>query len=513
MFLLNTISKKDSEDNSRKSRFRVLLLVCTLIIALVWVSFSVFSSGNIRFDSERMTYDRDGVITQYRSEGRIILAFLLQYLFPAVWNPVLYGIIFLLFFLASGAVLTYFLARFTSFRWPALLYALFFLLYGTSPVWAFQVYFTLQSPVVAFGMLVAVFLAISDVRIRTEKTSLSLRILLECTALIGCSVLMLIYQSLIIYYLTAAAMLLFCRLLEGIAPSWKSVILWALRIVLSLIIYIFIAKSVRSGDSDYLMYQIQWRRLSVFTCLKDIVIEFGKILFMSHSGHFSLYLPGLIMVVILLVRKLRGQTVQKNVAAMLILTSAALLLLPMAISIMEGSRPVPRTQFALQIVAAFLPLCFLAESGKLSRIVLAIACFIVVLQSVLVFRLIYTDNRRNDFDLEAASRISEDLSSAGAQDQPLVFIGSLGFPDESLFLEKTDVFGLSFFEWSVQPDQPTSATNGSIRMLNATTKTFHSYPDASMVSEAVQLANDMPAYPNEGYCRSTGSFCIIKLSD
>ena len=512
MFLLNNVSKKDSDDNVRKSRFAVLLLVCTLIIAIVWVSFSV-SSNNIRFDSDRMTYDREGVITQYRSEGRIILAFMLQHLFPAVWNPVLYGILFLLFFLASGMTLSFFLAHFTSFRWPSVLYALFCLLYGTSPVWAFQVYFTLQSPVVAFGMLVAVFLAVSDVRIRTEKTSLPLRILLECTALIVCSVLMLIYQSLIIYYLTAAAMLLFCRLLEGIAPSWKSVILWALRIVLSLLIYIFIAKSVRSGDSDYLMYQIQWRRLPVFTCLKDIVIEFGKILFMAHSGHFSLYLPGLIMVVILLIRKLRNQTVQKNVAAMLILTAAALLLLPMAISIMEGSRPVPRTQFALQIVAAFLPLCFLAESGKLSRIVLAIACFIVMLQSVLVFRLTYTDNCRNDFDVKAASRISEDLSSAGAQDQSLVFIGSLGFPDESFLLEKTDVFGLSFFEWSFQPDQAASATNGSIRMLNTTTKTFHSYPDSSMVSEAVQLANDMPAYPNEGYCRSTGSFCIIKLSD
>ena len=324
---------------------------------------------------------------------------------------------------------------------------------------------------------------------------------------------MLIYQSLIIFYLTAAAVLLFCRLLHGAAIKWPAFLLWAARILLSLLLYVWIAKSVRGGESSYLMNQIQWRSQPLLTCLKDIAIEYGKILTISHSGHFSLYLPGMILLIILLVGKLRNQGQTKHETILLVLSAAALLLLPMAISIMEGSRPVPRTQFALQVIGAFLPVCFPAETKKACRPLVILLFFAVILQSALVVRLTNTDNRRNEQDLDAANRITADLIDLDTEDKPLVFIGTLPFADDSMDLEKTDIFGLSFFEWSYDPARPGSATPGAIRLLSAVSEKPYASPTSAMRSQAAKLASSMPAYPNEGYLFVTDKYCIIKLSD
>ena len=500
------------EQSRQKKVFISLLLLCALLIGILWFAFA--TSDNIRFDNDQMLYDREGRITQYRWEGRIVLAFLLEHCFPAQWNPLLYGLVFLLLFVSSGAVLTLFLYRFTERAWPLPLYVLFFLLFESSPVWAFQFYFTVQAPAVALGMLAATILAASDVRLRTEpRRSPLLRILFEAAALLLCTALILIYQSLIIYYATVALLLLFCRLLRGVSLRWPSVLLWAVRVVLALLLYVYIARTLRGGDSYYLMNQIHWGREPVETCLANIAVELGKLLFLSHAGHFSLYLPGIILTVVLLILKLRKRDFARHEAVLLVLCAIALCLLPLAISVMEGSRPVPRTQFAVQLVSAFLPLCFAAEITRARKPIMIVLALVVLLQGVLVARLTYTDNRRSAADVEAANRITGDLQALGAEDKPLVFIGTAAFSDETLLMEKTDVIGLSFFEWSYNPERPGSAASGAFRLLRAASGRSYAWPGGDMVSEAAALAESMPSYPSDGYLLETDRFCVIKLSE
>ena len=94
-------------------------------------------------------------------------------------------------------------------------------------------------------------------------------------------------------------------------------------------------------------------------------MEFGKTLFMIHSSHFSLYLPGIALLGVFLARRKRqGPDRQWE---WLLAAGIALVLLPMAMSIFQGSRPVPRTQFALQICAAF-PVVFFAADPRESII-------------------------------------------------------------------------------------------------------------------------------------------------
>ena len=80
-------------------------------------------------------------------------------------------------------------------------------------------------------------------------------------------------------------------------------------------------------------------------------------------------------------------------------------------------------------------------------------------------------------------------------------------------MEKTDVIGLSFFEWSYQAGHPGSAAAGAFRFMKAATGKPYVYPSQQMISEAVMLAEDMPSFPNEGYLLVTDRFCVIKLSE
>lgn len=494
-------------------RWWVYLLLLSLLLCLVWSSVAV--SGNIRLDSDRMLHEKHTALSQYREEGRFGLAFLLEILFPGEWNPWFSGVLFLLFFIASVWVLVISLWQATEGRWPVYCYALFFLLYGTSPVWAFQFYFTLQSAPVAFGMLLSAWTARMDIRLRAEiSPSLFFRILWEIAACLILVFLMSVYQSLILCYAAAAVMLLFCRLWDNICITWKTVLFWLGRVVAALLLYILLARTLRGGESPYMMGHIQWRTQPVLTCLENIFLEFGKTIVMVHSGHFSLYLPGLVLLIILLVRRTGDPEKPLSHPGMLIMTGITLMLLPLAISIMQGSRPVPRTQFALQVTSAFLPVFFLGEYRKSSRWLPALCAAVVVLQSVLVVRLAYTDNQRNKQDLETAARISGDIAAQDASGMPLLFLGALPFRDDSLLMEKTDVFGLSFFEWSWQEDSPSSAGVGAVRLLRAVSGEYYCLVlDPGTIDEAYTRSADMPAYPSDGYLLRTDSCLVIKLSE
>ena len=490
------------------------MFLVSLLICAVW--FSVVCSANIRFDTDRMFYSAETAVSQYRRENRSGLAFLLNLFTGGGWDPVLNGALFLLFFVLSCWILWLYLIRFTEGKWQPVWYLLFTLLYGTSPVWAFQFYFSLQAAPVGFGIMLAAAFAGTDVRMHTGEAPKPVALTLwEAAALLCTCFLTVIYQSLIIYYAAAAAMLLFCRLAHGTRCRVSMILLWAARIVLALAAYVMMTHLAPGGQSGYLSGQIQWGKQPVLTCLSNILVEFGKTLLMAHSSHFSLYLPGMILLAVFLVRRKREGNGDRWI--WLLLTAAALVLLPMAMSIFQASRPVPRTQFALQVISAFLIVFFAAEciSGQRAVRVVRIVCFAaVIIQAVLVLRLGYTDNRRNRWDLNAAERIIQDIREKGLEGQPLVFTGTLPFEDDTILMEKTDVFGLSMFEWSYDPEKPCSATSGAVRLLSAANgKAYKAKSYQKILNEIRETAEQMVSFPEDGYIRPMDGYVIIRLPE
>ena len=138
----------------------------------------------------------------------------------------------------------------------------------------------------------------------------------------------------------------------------------------------------------------------------------------------------------------------------------------------------------------------------------------IALQAALTVRLLHTDNMRNRFDSEIQERIIADLDGRGSDGKPIAFIGRLSFSDDSLLLEKRDVYGLSFFEWSDRPEQPGSATAAAVRLLRAYDGTdYQAVTQEELLYRAEELAAEIPAYPADGYILETDEMIVVKLSE
>ena len=288
---------------TERKRLTGLMAAAVVLLWAVWLPLA--GSSNIRFDSDRMLYDPSTAMNQYRSEGRAGLVWLLQFMGLDTWHPLLSGIIFMLFFTGAGLVLCYSLYKITEGKWKTG-YVLFFLLYGTCPILAFHLYFTLQIAPVGLGMLLAAAAAAVDTRmmIRPPKAVLQIVWIPVSAALLV--LITSVYQSLIVYYAAAPMILLFCdSLTNHRRHSWPALFLLAGKILLALFLYWSRSGlEEQTGGYSYIRYQVLWAREPVTECLKNIGIEYGKMMVPIHSACMSVF-P--VAVCFLMIRMLRGK--------------------------------------------------------------------------------------------------------------------------------------------------------------------------------------------------------------
>ena len=495
---------------TERKRLTGLMAAAVVLLWAVWLPLA--GSSNIRFDSDRMLYDPSTAMNQYRSEGRAGLVWLLQFMGLDTWHPLLSGILFMLFFTGAGLVLCYSLYKITEGKWKTG-YVLFFLLYGTCPILAFHLYFTLQIAPVGLGMLLAAAAAAVDIRmmIRPPKTVLQIVWIPVSAALLV--LITSVYQSLIVYYAAALMILLFCdSLTNHRRHSWPALFLLAGKILLALLLYWSRSGlEEQTGGYSYIRYQVLWAREPVTECLKNIGIEYGKMMVPIHSACMSVF-P--VAVCFLMIRMFRGKE-SGQVRWQGWMYAILLLLLPAGMSILEGNRTVPRTQFALPLIAAFL-LVFcgleILKKKKPLSVLMVFCCAAVLVQAGLTLRLGHTDNERYRRDLETGEKITADLAALDAEGKPLIFLGSLPFEEDSVLMEKRDVFGCSYFEWAYVPERPGSATYAAVRLLQAMNgKAYAISP--GMIGYAEEASSGAPAYPEDGYMIETDPVIIIKLSE
>jgi len=489
-----------------KKRFISLLL----ITALIWiVQWPIVTSGNIRMDSDRMLHTPDIALNQYVQEGRSALVWLLRFFGLDSWHPVKSGVLFLVFFSISCWMLYFTLRRYAG--WDKLHPNLFLLIYGLSPIWAYHGYFVVQIAAVGFGMMLAVLTACMDARFLPDKSFTKYRFLWETAALILLSFALLVYQSLIICWMSALLMFLFCHLLRGGQISWRMLLPFFLRVAACLIIYFIVSRLTRSDAAATNMdVQIRWGTDSIGHCLLRIIEECGATVLMATSRYFSLYTFGAVLVLILLLRRRKEEA---GNSPWLWIIFSGMLLLPFGLSILLGNVTVPRSQFALQLTAAFLPVCFLSETGGRHRILCAVCIAAVAIQTGLFLRLYHSDQVRNSQDITAAEAIITELEQTDTS-KPLAFIGVRRMEASPVLTEKSDVYGRSFFEWIYTPDHPASATIPALRLLTAYSgKQYEGIITPEQEAAAAESARQIPAYPSPGFVREENDMVIIKLSD
>ena len=483
------------------------LLIITVILWIVWLP--VVTSNNIRMDSDRMFHTPEAALTQYIQEGRGALVFLLQAFGLTSWHPVRSGILFLAFFSISCWMLYFALRRLTG--WKGLYPELFLLLYGLSPIWAYHGYFVIQIAAIGFGMMLTVLAACLDVHFCAQPSFRPVRLLWEAAALVLLAFVLLIYQSLIVCWIAALLMLLFCFLLKGGRLNWRALAPLLLRLLAALAAYYLVSRLLRGNmGAANMEKQIRWGTDPFFHCLLRVVEEAGATVLMYTSRYFSLYTLGAVLVILLLVRR-RKSGVKED--PWLLAVCLGMLLLPFGLSVLIGNVTVPRSQFALQMAAAFFPVCYLAETKGRHRALCAVCVAAVVLQAGLFLRLSYTDDVRNRQDTAAAEAITAELDGLDSS-KPLAFVGVRRMDSKPLLTEKSDVFGRTFFEWIYTPEHPTNATPPALRLLTAFSgNQYTGVRDSRQKKKAVETAKEMPAYPVDGFVREEEDMIIIKLSD
>ena len=482
-------------------------------LALLWILWApLVCSANCRFDSERMLYDAEGVLAQYQSEGRFGLVWLMRLMGLDTWHPVRSGILFLVFFSLAGLLICRGLYRIAEGRMSGRACALFLLLYGTCPILAYHLYFTLQIAPVGLAMLLAAWIARSDARMIAERPASvweqALRHLVSLALLV---LVISVYQALIVYYAAVLGIFLFCdNRSRHRKHGWGRMGIAAVRVLLSLTAYLLISGIGQHEGYHYIQYQVKWGMEPFTRCLLNIGIEGGKMLVPIHSACLTVFPAAVCLLLFRLVRtEDRGQ-----VRGQAWMYGLLLLVLPLAMSILLGNRTVPRMQFALPLIAAFLAVFCGAEAEKRKKLLAVLCCIMIAVQAAMVVRLQHTDNIRNTFDTEIRNRITADLDGRGKDGKPIVFIGCQSFRDDSLLMEKQDVYGLSFFEWVYDPERPGSATPAAIRMLCTQDGTaYRAVTDTAKMKEAAETAAEAPAYPEDGYILETDDMIIIKLSD
>ena len=483
-----------------------------MALVLLWILWTpLVCSANVRVDSERMLYNAEVALTQYQNEGRLGLVWLMRLMGLDAWHPVRSGILFLIFFSLAGLVICFGLNRITEGRLNRGC-ALFLLLYGTCPILAYHLYFTLQIAPVGLAMLLAAGTAWSDARMITERpVCVWAAVLRHAVSLALLVLVMSVYQALIVYYAAVLGIFLFCdNRSRHRKHGWVRMWIVAARVLLSLLAYLLISGIGWQEGHRYIQDQVKWGVEPFLQCLMNIGIEGGKMLVPIHSACMSIFpIAAGLMLFGLIRTKDRG-----TVRGQAWLYAALLLVLPLAMSILEGNRTVPRTQFALPLIAAFLAVFCGADVKKHRKLLCVLCCIMIVLQAALVVRLQYTDNMRNRFDTEIRDRIAADLDGRGEDGKPIVFIGGRSFGDDSLLLEKRDVYGRSFFEWADHPERPGSATPAAVRLLRTHSGVpYQEVTQSAKIQEAAEIATGAPAYPADGYILETDDMIIIKLSD
>ena len=495
----------------RRGRIKELVRPAA-VIALVWlVLMPIVTSGNIRMDSDRMIHSSQTALDQYIREGRDALVCMLHAFGLTEWHPFRSGILFLIFFSISCLMVYVSLRRFRG--WNDTWYPeLFLLLYGLSPIWAYHGYFVLQIAAIGFGMMLTTGTACIDARLMAKgKGNTMLRIAWHIAAAAVLCFAVLIYQSLIICYATVILMLAFCILIQPGRIRWAHIIAIVLRLAAAVAGYLLISRALGADmQSGNMAVQIHWGLDSAEHCLYRIAMEIGADALMYTSRCFSLYTLGIILMAVILIRRKRAGKIIPAAAAA---AGAGLALIPFAMSFLLGNVTVPRSQFALQLTAAFFPVCYMARTEGKHKALKIICMAAALIQAALILRLYHTDQVRNEMDVRAAARISDELDNTDTK-KPLIFTGVLKMEDDSFLTEKSDVYGKSFFEWIYVEGNPFSVTQPAIRLLNAYNgKAYSQFWDWKRASTAMETAQDMPSYPDDGFVRETDNCIVVKLSE
>lgn len=508
------------------------------IIAAVVCFGSLALSRNIRIDTEELL-NNPGATLGWLYIGRYSLALFKSLLGLGTHSAVKSGILFLVFFIA-GEVLLEFAFYYFSGKNEKYSYGIFTLLYLTSNIWSYQIYFSMQQAEVALAMLLTVIAAFLSMRAAFYEEGKNWLWWLVSTALLvlGLGA----YQALAAYYITIC-MTLFLVLMEHKARTERKetgllarqlvrgIIELLMQFGIAYLLYDWIANTWFLAAEGYMQDQKGWGRMSVGDCIHAVLLTGKNTLLGCGPRNFSFYTIGVLLAVLAVWIVWKKKIFQSRALfGLYLLALAGVLFSPFLMTLYMGEMLVTRSQFALPVTAAFLGMYgayWLDElcenfNGKAERrcrymrkAITVLVIITVAAQVTYNMRLADTDDVRYTQD----SMLTEEILAALEQEnggnipeKPIVFVG-YRMPEYNRWCARTEMYGWSFYEWDYSKENPTGATHriaGFIQAYNGTK--LNEAATEEMREEAATLAADMPDFPAEGSIAMEEDFVVVRLS-
>lgn len=554
---MNTVVINDMRDYVGKYRKQILLSV---IAAVVCYGSLVFTE-NIRIDTEELI-NHPGSKLGWLTIGRFGLAFLKDVLGLGTHSAVKSGIMFFVFFLLGANLLTFEIWKFSQKRdYP---YWIFLLLYVTSNIWSYQIYFSVQQAEVACAMFLLIVAGVCAMQAYFEKCGMA-RVWRSLAAIALLVLGLGAYQALAVYYV-AVCLVLFPAWMDGheagvpelsepdaktdtgiVKKECKRRIISGIAGLLVIfgvayVIYSVIAKTWFMTTADYMGSQMGWGRYSAVDCIKNILRTAKNLVLGIGPRNFSFYTAGVLLTGIrLIVERQRCRKSGRKpdlYAGLKVIAFIGLAASPFLMTFYMGEMLVTRSQFALSIAAAFLGMYGVDGLRRLAdcetntaeekedrgrQIMRALtktgavcAVFAIVWQCTYNLRLAYTDNQRFASDAAKTVQLVEELRAANGGEvprQPVVFVGyqEAELPDGC---RRTEMYGWSFYGWDYNVENPTGPTHRIIGLVQAYTGIqLNEEADEAQKQRALELAEQLADFPSNGSIAVTDELVVVRLSE
>ena len=522
------------------------LFALIVMAALLTFGYLVFC-GNIRVDTEELI-NQPGTTLGWLTIGRYGLALLKRLLGLSTHHVIWSGVLFFLFFCLGTMLLVFAFSRYAgeAAKYP---YWVFGLLYVTSNIWCFQLYFSVQQAEIALAMLLVALAAIlamaACLKYRGGKRWGSLFLALVLLVIGFGS-----YQALVAYYVSicAALFLLYTEhgweengetdgqqremrgRMQAVSPGkvLGRLGLLLVHFLLAYGIYSYIANRWFMSTGVYMTSQRGWGRLSAAACIKNILHTVKNVLLMRGPENFSYYTIGILLLVVLLIllhlqRKERQKKAYGPMRRILWFLSLALLAVsPFLMIIYSGELLVARTQFALPFVAAFFGMYaagrlrdFSGWGSRAATAAMVAAVLVTAVQVSYVYRLAYTDSVRYEQDVARTEELVAELEDACGGELPtvpVVFVGRQ-MPELRTGCIRTEMYGWSFYEWDYSEGNPTGATHRICGFVQAYTgEALNENATDEMKQAAIALADEMSDFPETGSVYVSDDMVVVRLS-
>ncbi len=496
------------------------LLVNAVMVCICYLHMAF--SQNVGIDTERIIVAEGPLLDSWKTVGRQGLLLSKMIGMPGGYNPYLSGMIFLLGFMLLGALIG-FLCWTVSGRDDGYPYGLFMALFAVCPVWMPQFYFALQRAEVVLGMIYAVISVFALSRLIYDKWGKGRMVIWAVFGLAFGVWSFCTYQGCVAFYIGLCIMVFLMDFAKSYREKQWREYAWAILGLIGGFAAVYVVNmaitKIFFGQGQYLQGQIVWGQASISDIIHNILRHVKNVLFWENAVYRSVYPLVCVCLAIVWIAFCFKREYKISIKVVFTLALAGLLLTPFLLTIYMGNEPAVRSQFALQLIAAFG--CMFAygiwsrqDARKClwgRRAVMAV-CVVAIWFSVATnLRLLYTDDVRNQEDLRVAGQIAQDIQRMkGADNLPIICVG--GYEARlNEASERVDMYGVSFLSWDYTPASLAGATGRVVGIMN--TMGIDINGTLEYQDEAIELAKEMAHYPHNGYISVQDSYVIVKLSD